>query len=124
MIIKPIRTAKDHKAALADISKLMASDPAIGTPKGDRLDVLVTLVQAYEAQHFPMELADPIEAIKFRMEQQGLRPKDLEPMIGKSNRVYEVLNHKRSLTITMIRKLHRGLGIPAQSLIQEATHIR
>jgi len=124
MIIKPNSTVKDHKAALADISKLMTSDPAIGTPKGDRLDVLVTLVQAYEAQHFPMELADPIEAIKFRMEQQGLRPKDLEPMIGKSNRVYEVLNHKRSLTIAMIRKLHRGLGIPAQSLIQEATHIR
>jgi HTH-type transcriptional regulator/antitoxin HigA len=124
MIIKPIRSAKDHKAALADISKLMVSDPAIGTPKGDRLDVLVTLVQAYEAQHFPMELADPIEAIKFRMEQQGLRPKDLEPMIGKSNRVYEVLNHKRSLTIAMIRKLHHGLGIPAQSLIQEATRIQ
>ena len=71
-----------------------------------------------------MELADPIEAIKFRMEQQGLRPKDLEPMIGKSNRVYEVLNHKHSLTIAMIRKLHRGLGIPAQSLIQEATRIQ
>ena len=118
MNIKPVRTAKDHKAALAEISKLMASDPDIGTPKGDRLDVLVTLVQSYEAQHFPMALPDPVEAIKFRMEQQGLRPKDLEPMIGKSNRVYEVLNRKRSLTIGMIRKLHSGLGIPAQSLIQ------
>jgi HTH-type transcriptional regulator/antitoxin HigA len=123
MNIKPIRTAKDHKVALAEISKLMKTDPDIGTPKGDRLDVLVTLVQAYEAQHFPMALPDPVEAIKFRMEQQGLKPKDLEPMIGKSNRVYEVLSRKRSLTIGMIRKLHSGLGIPAQSLIQEATHI-
>ena len=119
MNIKPIRSEQDHKAALVEISKLMETDPDIGTPKGDRLDVLVTLVQAYEAQHFPMELPDPVEAIKFRMEQQGLRPKDLEPMIGKSNRVYEVLNRKRSLTIGMIRKLHAGLGIPAQSLIQE-----
>ena len=122
MNIKPIRTAKDHKAALVEISKLMESDPDIGTPKGDRLDVLVTLVQAYEAQHFSMALPDPVEAIKFRMEQQGLKPKDLEPMFGKSNRVYEVLNRKRSLTIGMIRKLHSGLGIPAQSLIQEAAH--
>ena len=122
MNIKPIRTAKDHKAALAEISKLMKTDPDIGTPKGDRLDVLVTLVQAYEAQNFPMALPDPVEAIKFRMEQQGLKPKDLEPMIGKSNRVYEVLTRKRSLTIGMIRKLHSGLGIPAQSLIQEAAH--
>jgi len=121
MNMKPIRTAKNHKDALAEISKLMASDPDIGTPKGDRLDVLVTLVQAFEAQHFPMPLPDPIEAINFRMEQQGLKPKDLEPMIGKSNRVYEVLNRKRSLTIGMIRKLHSGLGIPAQSLIQEAS---
>ena len=123
MNIKPIRTAKDHKAALAEISNLMETDPDIGTPKGDRLDVLVTLVQAYEAKHFPMALPDPVEAIKFRMEQQGLKPKDLEPMIGKSNRVYEVLTRKRSLTIGMIRKLHSSLGIPAQSLIQEAAHI-
>ena len=122
MNIKPIRTAKDHTVALAEISKLMETDPDIDTPKGDRLDVLVTLVQAYEAQHFPMALPDPVEAIKFRMEQQGLKPKDLEPMIGKSNRVYEVLSRKRSLTIGMIRKLHSGLGIPAQSLIQEAAH--
>ena len=123
MNIKPIRTAKDHKVALAEISKLMETDPDICTPKGDRLDVLVTLVQAYEAKHFPMALPDPIEAIKFRMEQQGLKPKDLEPMIGKSNRVYEVLTRRRSLTIGMIRKLHSGLGIPAHSLIQEAAHL-
>ncbi len=118
MKIKPIRTPEDHAQALQEISKLMEADPAIGTPKADRLDVLVTLVQAYEVQHFPMDLPDPVEAIKFRMEQQGLKPKDLEPMIGKSNRVYEVLNHKRGLTIGMIRKLHLQLGIPAQSLIQ------
>jgi HTH-type transcriptional regulator/antitoxin HigA len=118
MNIKPIRTAKDHNEALKEISKLMDLNPALGSPKGDRLDVLITLVQAYEAKHFPMELPDPVEAIKFRMEQQGLRPKDLEPMIGKSNRVYEVLNRKRSLTINMIRKLHTELGIPAQSLIK------
>ena len=123
MNIKPIRTAEDHKATLAEISKLMESDPDIGTPKGDRLDVLVTLVQASEAQHFTIGLPDPVEAIKFRMEQQGLKPKDLEPMIGQSNRVYEVLNRKRSLTIGMIRKLHTGLGIPAQSLIQEAAQV-
>jgi HTH-type transcriptional regulator/antitoxin HigA len=118
MNIKPLRTAKDHGAALKEISKLMDLNPALGSPKGDRLDVLITLVQAYEAKHFPMELPDPVEAIKFRMEQQGLRPKYLEPMIGKSNRVYEVLNRKRSLTINMIRKLHTELGIPAQSLIK------
>ena len=86
------------------------------------MDALLTLVQADEVQHFPIDLLNPVEAIKFWMEQQGLRPKDLEPMIGKSNRVYEVLNRKRSLTIGMIRKLHAGLGIPAQSLIQEAAH--
>ena len=83
MNMKPIRTAKDHKDALAEISKLMASDPDIDTPKGKRLDVLVTLVQAFESQHFPMPLPDPIEAINFRMKQQGLNPKDLEPTNGK-----------------------------------------
>jgi len=87
MHMKPIRTAKDHKDALAEISKLMASDPDIGTPKGERLDVLVTLVQAYEAQHFPMPLPDPIEAINFRMKQQGLNPKGFEPTIGKGKGV-------------------------------------
>jgi len=87
MNMKPIRTAKDHKDALAEISKLMASDPDIGTPKGERLDLLVTLVQAYEAQHFPMPLPDPIEAINFRMKQQGLNPKGFEPTIGKGKGV-------------------------------------
>jgi HTH-type transcriptional regulator/antitoxin HigA len=85
---------------------------------GERLDVLTTLVEAYEAKHYPMELPDPVEAIKFEMERRGLTIKDLEPMIGKSNRVYEILNHKRSLTLKMIWKLHKELGIPAESLIK------
>lgn len=120
MEIRPIRTKADYKATLKEISALMESDPALGTPKGDRLDILITLVQAYEAKHFPMERPDPIEALKFRMEQNGLSVKDLEPLIGKSNRVYEVLNRKRPLTLTMIRRLHHGLGIPAQVLIAES----
>jgi HTH-type transcriptional regulator/antitoxin HigA len=95
----------------------MESDPALGTPDGDRLDVLVTLVQAFEARHYAIDLPDPIEAIKFRMEQQDLKPKDLEPMIGRSNRVYEILNRKRPLTMSMVRKLHTGLGISAECLI-------
>jgi HTH-type transcriptional regulator/antitoxin HigA len=97
----------------------MASDPEPGTPEGDRLDILATLVQAYEARHFPIGAPDPVEAIKFRMEQGGLTVKDLEPIIGRSNRVYEVLNHKRPLTLAMIRRLHRSLGIPAEVLIAQ-----
>ena len=120
MNIKPIRTAKDHKAALVEISKLIETDPDIGTPKGDRLDVLVTLVQAYEAQHFPMSLPDPVEAIKFRMEQQGLTPRDLEAYIGSSGRVSEVLNRKRSLSLRMVKRLHDGLHIPYESLLSGA----
>ena len=88
------------------------------TPEGDRLEVLVTLVEAYEAKHFPLDLPDPVEAIKFVMEQRNLTVKDLVPMIGKPNRVYEVLNRMRPLTLKMIRRLHRDLGIPAESLIQ------
>ena len=88
-----------------------------GTAEGDRLDVLVTLVEAWERRRYPLELPDPIEAIKFRMEQSGLAPKDLVPMIGQLNRVYEVLNRKRPLTLSMIQRLHRDLGIPAESLI-------
>jgi HTH-type transcriptional regulator / antitoxin HigA len=117
MDIKPIRTEADYKAALKEIAALMESDPALGTPDGDRLDVLVTLVQAFEARHYAIDLPDPIEAIKFRMEQQNLKPKDLEPMIGRSNRVYEILNRKRPLTMSMVRKLHTGLGISAECLI-------
>jgi HTH-type transcriptional regulator/antitoxin HigA len=119
MIIKPIRTAEDHRAALNEIETLMTSE--MNTPEGDRLDVLATLVQAYEAQHFPMELADPIDAIKFTMEQKGLTPKDLVPMIGQLNRVYEILSGKRPLTLPMIWRIHEGLGIPAEVLIKPPT---
>jgi HTH-type transcriptional regulator/antitoxin HigA len=119
MEIKPVRTNKDYKAALKEIAVLMASDPALGTPDGDRLDILSTLVQAYEQKAFPMDLPDPVEAIKFRMDQQGLTAKDLEPMIGQRNRVYEILNRKRPLTLAMVWRLHTGLGIPAESLIRQ-----
>ncbi len=118
MNIKPIRTRADHRAALKEIESLMMA--RTGTPEGARLDVLSTLVQAYEAKHFPMDLPDPVDAIRFRMEQSGLSPKDLVPMIGQINRVYEVLNRKRPLTLQMIRRLHRDLGIPAESLIKAA----
>jgi HTH-type transcriptional regulator / antitoxin HigA len=96
----------------------MAADPKLGTPDGDRLDVLATLVQAYEARHYPIDPADPVEAIKFRMDQQGLTPRDLEPMIGRLNRVYEVLARRRPLTMPMVWRLHTQLGIPAASLIR------
>ncbi|MBS0405136.1 MAG: transcriptional regulator [Proteobacteria bacterium] len=121
MNIRPIHTHADYKAALKDVSALIDRDPAPGTPQGDRLDVLTTLIQAYEARHFPIDAPDPVEAIKFRMEQQGLSVKDLEPIIGQRNRVYEVLNRKRPLTLAMIRRLHSSLGIPAEVLIAEAT---
>ena len=116
MQIKPIRTKADHRAVLKEIEALMSA--AAGTPDGERLDVLVTLTEAWEKKHFPMELPDPVEAIKFRMEQAGLAPKDLVPMIGQINRVYEVLNRKRPLTLQMIRRLHKELRIPAESLIK------
>ncbi|MEC7529814.1 MAG: transcriptional regulator [Pseudomonadota bacterium] len=116
MDIRPIKTDADYRAVLNDIENLMMAQP--DTAEGEKLDILVTLVEAYEAKHFPMDLPDPVEAIKFEMERKGLTVKDLEPMIGKSNRVYEILNHKRSLTLKMIWKLHEGLGIPAESLIK------
>jgi len=117
MDIKPIKTDTDYRVALKEIETLMMADP--DTPEGEKLDVLVTLVEAYEQKHYPLDLPDPVEAIKFEMEQKGLTVKDLEPMIGKSNRVYEVLNHKRSLTLKMIWRLHEQLGIPAESLIKQ-----
>lgn len=117
MEIKPVRTKADYRAALKEIEALMVA--RAGSSEGERLDVLVTLVEAYERRHFPMDLPDPIEAIRFRMEQKGLTAKDLVPMIGQVNRVYEVLNRKRPLTLLMIRRLHRELGIPAESLIRE-----
>jgi len=118
MDIKPIKTKADYKAALKAVESLMTAKAR--TPEGDRLDVQVTLIEAYERQRFPMDLPDAVEAIKFRMEQQGLTAKDLEPLIGRSNRVYEVLNRKRGLTLAMIRKLHLGLGIPAESLLRQS----
>ena len=117
MEIRPIHTKADYKAALKAVSALVDADPKRGTPDADRLEVLGTLLEAYEAQHFHIELPDPIEAIKFRMEQQGLSAKDLTPMIGGLNRVYEVLNRKRTLSIAMVRRLHEGLGISADCLI-------
>jgi len=117
MDIRPIHNKADYKASLKEISALIDADPDPGTPKGDRLDVLTTLVQAYEAKHVPIAAPDPVEAIKFRMEQSGLPVGNLEPMIGKPTRVYEVLNRKRPLTLAMIRRLHQNLGIPAHVLI-------
>lgn len=117
MEIKPIRTKTDCRAALKEIETLMSA--RAGSPEGERLDVLATLVEAYEKKHDRFDLPDPVEAIKFRMEQMALAPKDLVPMIGQINRVYEVLNRKRPLTLRMIRRLHRKLGIPAESLIKE-----
>jgi HTH-type transcriptional regulator/antitoxin HigA len=114
--VKPIRSAADHRAAMADVKRLWGSKN--GTPNGDRLDVLATLIDAYEAQHEPIDRPDPIEAIRFRMEQQGLTRKDLEPLIGTRTRVSEVLNRKRTLSISMIRRLHAELGIAAEVLIQ------
>ena len=116
MEIKPIRTKADHKAALKEIESLMGARR--NSPEGGRLDVLVTLVEAYELKHFPLELPDPIEAIKFAMDQQNLSVKDLAPMLGRSNRVYEVLSRKRPLTLKMIWRLHKALGIPAECLIR------
>jgi HTH-type transcriptional regulator / antitoxin HigA len=118
MDIKPIRTKADYKAALKQVSKLVDLDPDPGTVNGDTLDILSTLLVAYEAKHFPMASADPIEAVKFRMEQQGLVPRDLVPMIGQLNRVYEVLARRRPLTLAMVWRLHEQLGIPAASLIR------
>jgi len=116
MDIKLIKTDADYRAALAAIETLMAA--TLDSPEGERLELLVTLVEAYERDHYPMDLPDPVEAIRFEMEQNGLTPKDLEPMIGRSNRVYEILSRKRPLTLKMIWRLHRDLGIPAESLIK------
>jgi len=114
--LKPIRTEKDYEQALAEVEDLW--DARTGTPKGDRLDVLATLIEAYEAEHYPMDPPDPIEAIKFRMEQQDLTRKDLEKILGTHMRVSEVLNRKRGLSINMIRALHQKLRISADVLIR------
>lgn len=115
MEIKPIRTEQDYQATLKEIESLMMAE--FGTPEGDKLDVLSTLVEVWEREHYPFEYPDPVEAIKFVMEQRSLGVKDLMPMIGQASRVYEILNRKRPLTLNMIKRLHRDLGIPAESLL-------
>jgi HTH-type transcriptional regulator/antitoxin HigA len=118
MDIRPIHTDTDYKAALRELSAYFDDEPEPGTPDGDRFEVLLTLVEAYEARHFPIDLPDPVEAIKFRMEQAGLTAKDLVPAIGRLNRVYEILARKRPLTLNMIWRLHDRFSIPAESLIR------
>jgi HTH-type transcriptional regulator/antitoxin HigA len=115
MTIKPIKTERDHRKALKEIEKLWDAKP--NTPTGDRLDVLVTLVEAYEQKHYRIDPPDPIEAIKFRMEQLQLKPSDLAKILGVRNRASEVLNKKRKLTVEMMRSLRRHLAIPAESLL-------
>ena len=116
MNITPIKTKQDYHRTLKEIEGLMTAKR--NTPEGDRLDVLVTLVEAWEARHYPFDVPDPVAAIRYHMEQQGLAPKDLAPYIGSRSRVYEVLNRKRPLTLRMVWLLHQGLGIPAESLIR------
>lgn len=118
MEITPIKDEVSYRATLAEIEGLMMAEA--DTPEGDRLDVLATLVHAYEAKHYPIDPTDPIEAIKFRMDQAGLTPRDLVPYIGPQHRVHEVLNGRRLLTLHMIRRLTMGLGIPADVLIGQA----
>jgi HTH-type transcriptional regulator/antitoxin HigA len=116
MNIRPIKTKTDHRAALREVERLWEAEP--GTPDGDRVEVLVTLIEAYEAKHFPMPVPDPIAAIEFMMEQKGLSRRDLEPAIGSRGRVSEVLTRKRPLTLPMVRELSALLQIPAAVLVQ------
>ena len=114
--VKPIRSEGDHEAAIEEVARLWGAKA--GTPEGDRLDVLATLIDAWEAEHCPMDPPDPIDAIRFRMEQQGLTRRDLEDIMGTRGRVAEVLNGKRDLSISMIRRLNEKLGISAEVLIR------
>jgi HTH-type transcriptional regulator/antitoxin HigA len=116
MQIRPVKTKADHRAALKEIERLM--DAKLGTPAGDRLEILTTLVDHYESQQEPIEPPDPIDALLYHMESRGLTRRDLEPFLGSRARVAEVLNRRRPLTIDMIRKLHAGLGISADVLIR------
>jgi HTH-type transcriptional regulator/antitoxin HigA len=115
MTIKPIKTERDYQKALKEIKRLWDVKP--NSPKGDRLEVLVTLVEAYERKHYKVEPPDPVEAIKFRMEQLGLKSSDLAKILGGRSRVSEVLNRKRKLTVDMMRSLRKRLDIPAESLL-------
>jgi HTH-type transcriptional regulator/antitoxin HigA len=114
--IKPIRTDADYQATLKEIEKLWEAEP--GTPAGDRLEVLTTLVEAYEDRRYSLPTPEPVEAILYYMESRGLTRRDLEPYLGSRARVAEILNRRRSLSLTMIQKLHTGLGIPAEALIR------
>lgn len=120
--IAPIRTERDYEAALAEIEGLM--DAEAGTPEGDRLDVLVTLAEAYEARHWAIDPPDPIDAIKLRLEQRGLSRRYLEKIVGSSGRVSEILNRKRSLSVEMMRRLHAELDIPAASFLRPPKRTR
>lgn len=115
MNIKPIRNDEDLRAAFTQLERVYQAQE--GTPEADEMEILVTLIEVYEHKHFPMGMVDPVEAIKFRMEQQGLAAKDLEPYIGSSGRVSEVLNRKRRLSLQMVQRLHNGLNIPYESLL-------
>ena len=117
MNIRPVKTKANYRAALKEIESLMSAKA--NTPEGDRLDILTTLVEAYERRHFPMDLPDAVDAIKFRMEHSGLTVKDLEPVICRRNRVYEVLSRRRPLTLRMLEGLHVRFGIPAESLLRQ-----
>jgi len=117
MRIKPIKSEHDYRRTMKQINRLMDARP--GTPQGDELDVLTTLAQAWEEKHHVIDAPDPVEAIRFAMEQRGLTRRDLEPLIGSRARVAEVLNRRRRLTLAMIRRLHEKLGIPAESLLRD-----
>ena len=117
MTIKPIKTEQDYNAALKAVEPYFDNEPAVDTPEGDYFEVMCLLIEEYEAKNHPIDRPEAIEAILFRMEQQGLTVKDLEPAIGKSNRVYEVLKGTRTLTLPMIRRLHKQFGIPLESLV-------
>ena len=118
MEIRPIHTKADYKAALREVSAYFEHVPQAGSDEADQFEVLLLLIEHYEASHYPIAPPDPIEAIRFRMEQAGLTPKDLVPAIGRLNRVYEILARKRPLTLNMIWRLHEKFGIPAESLIR------
>jgi HTH-type transcriptional regulator / antitoxin HigA len=120
MDIRPIKTEADYQATLKEVEGLMSVEA--DTPEGDRLDVLVTLIEHYEQRHYPIDFPDPVDAIKFRMEQQGLTVEDLVPVIGRKNRVYEILARKRPLTLRMIEGLHETFSIPAESLLKRKSH--
>ena len=118
MNIKSIWSDEDLRAAFKRLEIVYQAQE--GSAEADEMEILVTLIEAYENKHYPINSADPIQAIKFRMEQQGLTPKDLEPFIGSSGRVSEVLNHKRGLSLPMVKRLHEGLNIPYESLLSAA----